>query len=293
MINSLLTGLKNYQKPPIYIVALPRSGTTWVVSILNTVPGIKYFNEPFNIDHVPEALPHIRKYLRANDNDPEFAQFCQNAFTGKINNAFVKHQLCQPYKKMPWLPGRIVVKDVHSNLAVEWIDRHIVPMTVIMMRHPCAFALSWSSLYKSIDKNIEQFTSQPNLMEDYLQPFQHLFKDAQTLWEKLGLFWGASYYVMLSQQKKHPNWLVIQHEQLCVDPVAEYQKLFAQLDLPWTKPTQEVLDGSMTKDSGKPYVPQRITSQEPDKWKNKLESAQISAIQRFVQPFEINGYPAF
>ncbi len=208
MINSVCNGIKNAQKSPIYIVGVPRSGTTWLVSILNTAPGIKYFNEPFNIEHIPEARPHIRKYLRANDNDPEFAEFCQNAFTGKTNNGFVKHKLAQPYKKLPWLPGRVMVKDVHSNLALEWIDQHIVPVTVIVMRHPCAFALSWSRLYNHIDRNInrniEPLMSQPPLMEDYLKPFEYLFKEAQSLWEKLGMFWGASYYVMLSQQKKHP-----------------------------------------------------------------------------------------
>lgn len=48
LTSDLLLGLKSVGQPKIFIVGLPRTGTTWIASILNTARGIKYVNEPFN-----------------------------------------------------------------------------------------------------------------------------------------------------------------------------------------------------------------------------------------------------
>ncbi|MGQ4646879.1 sulfotransferase [Lyngbya aestuarii] len=286
-------------KPPVYIVGLPRSGTTWLASILNTAQGIKYFYEPFNKQHVPEAKSLWMKYLRADDDDQEFAKFCQDVFAGQINRRYVTRRLAQPYgmfgARLRWLPGRVMVKDVHSCLSLEWVDRHIAPITVIITRHPCAIVASQlrSLRLKNKFDPFQKLLAQPRVIDDYLKPFEHLLRNDEGLLQQMAVCWGAVYYIMLEQQKRHPNWLVVQHEELCRDPVREYQKLFDKLNLRWTEKTDKLLQISTTEDSGQTYVPQRISSQEPDKWKKELEQEQIEQVRRLVKPFEIPYYSDF
>lgn len=291
MINALLE-----KDPPIYIVGLPRSGTSWFTKVLNTAPGIKNFHEPFNPDHVPEAGSYWMKYLRADDEDQEFAKFCRDAFAGRIQGKAFTDKLSRPYRmfngKLYWLPGRVMVKDVHSCMSLEWVDAHIKPIIIIVMRHPCAVAASWLRLYeqKKAMRSLYRLLEQPRLMEHYLKPFEHLLRNDTGFLQQIGAYWGASYYVMLQQKKQHPDWILVQHEKLCQDPVEEYRKLFARLNLPWTTKTDNFLQISTTQESCEPYAIRRISAQEADKWKKELDISQIEQVNQFLRPFEIPFY---
>ena len=285
--------MKNTPKP-IYIVGIPRTGTTWIASILNTASGIKYFHEPFNCEFLPsEYTPYMTAFLRAEDEAPEFSRYCRDAFAGKSQGRFVRAFLAQPYRKLSWWPGRVLIKDVHAFLALEWIDCHISPNIVIVIRHPCAVAESWFRLGWKTDKFLGYIMSQPKLIEVYLKPFEYILRNVQDFWQGIGALWGASYYVMLKQQQMHPEWLVVQHEALCQDPIGQYQKLFAQLNINWTTNSETQLMISTHKNSLKPFAPNRISAQEPDKWKERLEVWQIERIRQFVEPFDLTEYAKF
>ncbi|MDY7012958.1 MAG: sulfotransferase [Cyanobacteriota bacterium] len=295
LTEDLLNGIPASQKPPIYLAGLPRSGTTWIGSVLNTSPGIKYCFEPFNEKLIPEAVPHRQKHLNRDDWDEEFARYCRDALGGRINTPYIRLQLNWIYKKIPWFPGRVLVKDVNSLLVLEWLDRHISQTIVIIMRHPCAVASSWFRLWKGPQKELEfllnTLLKQPKLMKNYLHPFEQEIKTARGFWQKMGAFWGAMYYVALQQQNQHPKWLVVQHEQFCHNPSRAYRQLFERLDLPWSARTDDLLDASTYKNSKNPFVTRRISSQEPDKWKQELEPWQIEEVKTFVRPFSIQDYP--
>jgi Sulfotransferase family len=287
--------LAHFDRKPILIVGLPRSGTTWIASILNTACGIKYFHEPFNTFNVPEADRHADKYLRASDRDREFKGYCQKTFAGKNESEFVNHKLSNFYQKYRWFPGRVMVKDVRCHMALDWIDRHISPTIVIVIRHPCAVASSLFRLYGEGvgERLIQRILDRPKLIEDYLTSFQDLFDQAQGFWQKFGLVWGATYHMIQQQQKQHPNWIFVQHESLCLNPEQEYRKLFDRLNLQWTIQTDRLLNRSITQDSGHPYIPERIAAQEHSKWKNQVSPLQIEQVRKFVQPFKIQYYSNF
>ena len=292
LVSDLFTHAIMANKTPIYIVGLPRTGTTWIASIVNTAEGIKYLHEPFNHNNVPEATMHSVKYLRADDDDNVFARYCCDAFTGRTHGTHVRSKLSWRYKRFPWWPGRVMVKDVHSFCALEWIHRHISLTTVIVMRHPCAVAARGLRLNYRLE-SFERLLDQPKLIDDHLKPFEHLLKNARTYCEQIGALWGATYYVILQQQRVHSDWIVVQHEALCRDPVGQYRELFQKLDLRWNEMTDELISMSATKESGEPYVPKRIASQEPDKWKKELDRRQIQQVREFVEPFGIQHYMDF
>jgi len=288
LMRDLPTDICLAHKPPIYVVGLPRTGTSWIASVLNTAQGIKYFYEPFNCTNVPGAAQYCMRYPY--EDDSAFARYSRDAFAGRTNGRYVTTKLSWRYRRFRWWPGRVMVKDVCSCMALESIHQHISPITVIVMRHPCAVAASWFRLKYDIDMYIQRLLNQPKLLHDYLKPFEHFLKNASNYWQKMGAFWGATYTVMLQQQKIHPDWIVVQHEALCRDPVGQYRELFNKLNLHWTKMTDELLNISTTQDSHKPYLPHRVSSREPDKWKRELDPKQIEQVQQSVVPF---GFPYY
>jgi hypothetical protein len=291
--------MKNFCFQPIYIVGLPRSGTTWLASILNTAQSVKYFYEPFNPQRVPESLPHLMKYLRVNDSDPSFNSFCQATFSGRLSNQLVYKKMAKPYCRfghaLRWLPGRVMVKDVHSLMSLAWMQKNIQPVILVIIRHPCAVAASWFRHF-NLDvelRGVHRIFNQPSLREDYLYPYQHLFHEKADFWQKIAVYWGAVYHVILQQQKQYPCWKVIRHEDLCHNPTQSFKELFSELNLTWTDQTNNLLKLSTSQDSCRPYIPFRISATEPMKWKKELVTWQIEKIKHFTQPFKIPYYSDF
>ena len=290
IIYDFLQGVITAQKAPIYIVGLPRSGTTWVASIINTAHSIKYFHEPFNCKNVPGASKFCMKYLYS-DADQEFVRRSHDAFSGRMSEVSVREMLSPTYKKRPWWPGRVVIKDVCSCLAVETVYRSVAPVTMIVIRHPCAVAASWYKLQYDIDHHLEIMLNQTQLCSGILNPYQSTLRTAQGFWQKMGALWGAVYYVLFHQQKAHPDWLIVKHEDFCLNPVEKFQNLFQKLDLKWTRTTNALVQVSTQIESIEPYLVHRVSAQEPDKWKKLLNNKQIEQVINFVKPFKISLYP--
>ena len=287
---NLLSGIETMRKPPVYIVGLPRSGTTWIASVINTARSVKYFHEPFNCSNFIGASRFCMKYLVESGDDVEFARYCSKAFKGEILSDCSRTMLAPSYRRYPQLPGRVVVKDVCSCLAVECVESLFDPMIVLVIRHPCAVAASWHRLDYDIDRHLEAIRIQPQLNQNFLHAFQSVLRDARSFWQKIGAVWGAVYYVLSQQQKTHPMWKIVQHEVLCENPVGSFRDLFETLDLTWTDATDAFLCASTKFASADPYTTRRISANEPDKWRKQLDRQQIKDVLNFVQPFGIPLY---
>ncbi len=292
---ALPSDLRAARRPPVFVIGLPRSGTTWVASTLARAEGVRYLHEPFNATHIPAARPFYMRYLRAADPAPAFERYSRAAFAGRADyNGHHGAKADHALQRRWWWPSRALVKDVHACLALDWISHHIGPQIVIVLRHPCATAASWARLreraptdwnWRSMDPHLGTLLSQPALLDDHLAPFQEVLESAETYFEKLGAFWGASNYVMLRQQEQHPEWLVVQHEALCLEPEEAFRELFGILGLEWSREAQQRLEHDTTATSNRPYVLKRVSKEEPDKWRTELNQAEADEVLRFARPF--------
>lgn len=278
-----------FDRQPIFVTGLPRTGTTCFAEILEMARGVKYLHEPFNWKTHSEVQPHVTKYLRPDDVDLEFAAHCGCVFSQHLALKTSKRL----YKRWPWWPSRLLVKDVHVSLATAWIDRLVRPAVVIVLRHPCAVAASWLRLGYNPACMLDRIRSQPNLLADFLQPWAELLRRPQTPSEQIGAIWGAIYRVLLRQQQTHPDWLLVSHEEICGDPRVAYQQCFRQLHLHWTRKAGMLLLKSTSADAGQPYTPRHISHQEPRKWKTELTLDQIEQVRRFTGPFQTDCYAGF
>ncbi len=286
-IRTLLRGLETMRKPPVYIVGLPRSGTTWIASIVATARSVKYFHEPFNCSNVAGAARFCMKYLVNADDDPDFARHCRKAFAGEILTDSMRTMLPPFYRHYPKLPGRVIVKDVCTCLAVECVQSLLNPLTVIVVRHPCAVAASWHRLGYNVDHHLRILRERNGLYDGVLEPYRDILNRATGFWQKIGALWGAVYCILYHQRKAHANWVVVNHEEFCRKPIDAFRNLFRRLDLDWTRTTGELIRISSQTDRDEPYLFYRISEQEPEKWKTRMTVDQMSQVLDFVKPFGI------
>lgn len=189
--------------------------------------------------------------------------------------------------------ARVVIKDVHICLALEFLSRHLEPLVIILLRHPCALANSWSALDLEVLSRIDLLLSQDLLVQRYLAPFEEHLRSREDFHFVIGAYWGASYFILREMSAAYPEWQWATHESLCVDTSHRYELLLNKLGIDLTAKGKRNLDRFLSKNDrarGRqegPYSLARVSALEPEKWRDELTEAQIAAVFDGARPFSI------
>lgn len=95
-----------------------------------------------------------------------------------------------------FLVRRRLVKEIRANVLLPWLHSVFpdVPI-VLILRHPCAVALSRLSLRWGT--TLDDFLSQPALMDDYLHPIEADIRGATEPFDRHIFMWCIENYVPL------------------------------------------------------------------------------------------------
>lgn len=235
---------------PILVTGTHRSGTTWVGRMLS-LSGMAYVSEPFNVWHPPGVfnaeVKHWYTYI-CSDNEQQFLPAMQK--TLKLEYQFwhelkslrsLKDVLRMLRDLMIFSLGRlrrqrVLIKDPFAAFSTAWFADRLACDIVIVVRHPAAFVSSLKRLDWTFDFN--DLLAQPLLMCDWLEPFrQEMEKAAENPKDIIGqgsLLWRLISHVTYQITRSHPNFHVVRHEDLSLQPVSSFEELFSQLRLPFT-----------------------------------------------------------
>ncbi|WP_432478388.1 sulfotransferase [Nocardioides sp. GXQ0305] len=286
---------------------MPRTGTSWLARVLSTAAGYTYYREPDNFEHVAEAQRYFQYlYLPEGADDEHYRRLMERALKGEVATRFTMAQSPGPIlERLPrrWRhlgdrfpalylrqPG-ILVKLVHSNLALDWLHEHFPDARqVYLVRHPCGQFASWARLGWTPEPRM--LLEDDALVHDHLRPYAEVIRAADTFWERAGALWGAVNLVVARQREIQPHGALLQFEWLCEDPPARFRTVFDRLGLSWTRATEEFLSTHDQHDSS-PYSMQRRSTDEISKWKAELPPASVEECRRFVEPFDLPWFPDF
>lgn len=269
----------------IFVTGVPRSGTTWISRALAAATGSQLVHEPFNwrLQRDQSRVRYSMRYIPSGRADP--------AFVAVLRAAIAKAPRMRALSRR----GRFVLKDVHACLAVEAVHEALDPLTVIVVRHPCAVAASWTQLGYGVANILETLLDQDELMRAHLDPFAtHMRRSGDYLF-RLGAYWGAAYYTIDRLAERHPEWRVITHEAVCREPVAELGGLLSGAGLEMASKGRRFLVAHDRHDGAeRPYSVDRATVEEPDKWRARLGEQEIARVIEGARPFGVleRFYPA-
>ena len=238
----------------------------------------RYVHEPFNWQSHPERKAYGVKYLRAGSREPSFAR----TLDGSVTRSRWRDRIRE------FVGGRrLVLKDVHASLAVEFMQERLHAAVVILTRHPCGMASSWLRL--DFARSPELLLSQADLVEEHLQPFEAHMRASRDPLFQMGAYWGASYYVLDRLARGHPEWQWVTHEELCVDPRAAFGALLQRLGVDVRCPDTPYFDRH-----DRPPAPEdhayrtfRASRSEPEKWRTLLSAPDIARVLRGAEPFGV------
>jgi Sulfotransferase family len=290
---------------PILVTGSHRSGSTWIGQMIGASDAVGYIHEPFNINRGPgicrARFPCWFTYIRPGT-DGEVADDFRRML------AFRYNYLAQALRVRSWVDFRFLVrdggrflrfrvrrarplvKDPMALFSAEWIAETFDAQVVVIVRHPAAFAGSikldgWAHPFS-------HFTNQPALIEDHLEPFREeieaFAREEHDILDQAALLWRLVHQTIADYRSRHPEWLIVRHEDLSRDPIQGFAALFESLDLPYTDDVQEAVRRSTSRsnptdrDANRHLFHTRDSRANVDNWRHRLTPSEIERVRTRV-----------
>lgn len=264
--SAALSRIRPTSGPPVLVLSLPRSGSSWVGETLGFAPDALYLREPMS-----QGDPLFRRLgtVFAMDDRPDLVArhqvLADRAFAGCP--AFPADIVRFP-ERWSWRdrPGRrVVVKEVNP-LAGPWYAARYRPRLVFLVRHPVAVALSWARK-GWLDERPESWAAQGRLQ-------------AETLGRAMA---GLEGY--------RDAMRVVTYESLCTDPMAAFPDLYRFAGLSWNESVAAYVQGhTQQRHAGDVFGTSRPSRLMLAAWRNQATPEQVSAVRAGFRSVSLPWY---
>lgn len=310
------------EQKPILLSGLPRSGTTWTADVISHAKNVFYMHEPDNERLYLKTLflkdgVHRYPYLKKGDESPLYFKLWQDLFhnrtfsemfpkkyevnayllerelgrkSGEIHESFFQFTSQQARNKtlkkridQQKKPEgkRLFIKSIYNMLALEWLASRFDFIPVVIIRHPANIISSYLKL-KFPDSSRNIFQQEP-LVRDYFQEIYPQIREKTDRVEKMAAQIGGIYHVLEKQLAHHPEWILLRHEDLCLDPIGRFKELYERLGLKWKLSTRRFIQERNRPGEG--FKAKRVAEEEINKYQSLLDERQIKKIREVYQLF--------
>lgn len=280
---------------PILVTGSHRSGTTWVGKMIACHPRIVYFSEPFNPER--RDLPVRQWFHRVTAADePAFSAYlrpyCELRFPWREERAdYPAGVFGRVRRSVSWARRRLrgarpLLKDPIALLSAEWLAQRYDAQTLVLIRHPAAFASSIKRLGWLTPA--AHLLAQPAVMSDWLAPFatdlQRLVDRPDDIIDHAIVGWNVLHHVIRVFQERHPDWRLCRHEDLSRRPIQEFAELFEWLDLEFTSDIEQAVERHSDEENpreadGQVHQLKRNSKANIWNWQKRLSGDEIARIR--------------
>lgn len=301
----------------IFLVGMPRSGTTWVAKGIDSNPAVHYLHEPDSVrrlnvpilitaEDIEQYQPVVDEYLSSilEVNDlkvlgrlPFFPKQHFSAFQLQINRVSV-YASKGLSRLMPSLRNRppplfrprgdfnVLIKSIESTGRVKLLANSThCSKIVLLARHPCAVINSEirgeaNNLFSSRTPIYENWGLFENLLQSSSAREVGLSIDSlkgMSIAERLAWKWRIFYESML-EDSKLDECLLVYYERICLAPTEEFMRILEFLGLELTEATSQYLSTSTSSHSDGYYSVSKNPEAAMSSWKTQMSENDITQV---------------
>lgn len=265
--------------PPILLVSMPRSGSSWAGRILGSSERSLYLHEPLTQSYLGlvgkgtswfeyDACKHKGRY----------DHFASLTFRGVPR--FKERVVLFPEQWSMSRRGRsrLVIKEINP-LVLDIVIERFRPRIIYLLRHPAAVAHSFQSLGWDGEQFGRRFTK-ATLSE--LERRYHIPYEAE-FWEQSGALQAIIQNKTMEVLSSAGDYTVVKYEDICADPVGEFSRLFDFCDLPFSLKNRREIKNTSHSDTG--YGPGRYDVERNskamiDRWKSDVSCEKVDLLRK-------------
>jgi hypothetical protein len=291
--------MNNNKLIPILVTGTHRSGTTWVGKMLAADGLTAYISEPLNVLHRPGVFrPKVDCWYQyicdENENDylPGFRELLEFDYHlwDEIRSLRSRRDFLRMGRDFVIFYNglmrgqRILLKDPFAVFSTPWFAKQLSCKVVITVRHPAAFASSLKRLNWPFD--FQDLLKQPLLMRDHLERYRGEMQAMKPddVVGQAALLWKLIYAAVHAAQALHPDFLVVRHEDLSLDPIAGYRKLYSSLGLEFTSRVEKTILSSSSSENPVESSRKKVHEYKLDSranigvWKKRMSAQEVDRI---------------
>lgn len=296
---------------PILVTGSPRSGTTWVGKMLTATPQAYYIHEPFNNNYPKPVLfedqfPYWFMYLCLSNGRRYYRQLARlinfrpsffSILKSVKNRSDMKEALLMfsDMRRLRFEKKRPLIKDPIAVFSSEWLAGAFDMDVVFMIRHPASVVASLTRL--NWNANPKALLRQDLLREDHLESFveeiDRITKDGDRI-ARAALLWKIIYHVAGRYGEKNPAWLFVKQEDLALDPVEGFKRLYSHVHLDFTDEIAKTIRHHSNESN--PAEPDhhwqiiRNSKLNIAKWRDMLQPDEVKTVRDIVEDVSYRYY---
>jgi hypothetical protein len=283
-------------RPNVFIFATARSGSTWLMEIIASQPGVKFISEPLYLTQFRNGgpLPSSWEFLLPHpQREPTLERYFRRLLENKLGVGSPA-----PFSRFHRLVSRrIVVKDLRCHDLMNWFEERFQFQIIYLIRHPIPTSLSRKSYAR-----LPLFLSNDIYCERFLTPQLRAFgwsilQEGSELQKKV-LDWCLQNLPPLRFLDRS-KWLCLYYEDVVLDPAATIERLadflglvnkekmlrqanVASRSVSWSDPeTQRFLAGASSSNDRSYLI---------NRWRTKLSPEEERQAFEILGRFEIDLY---
>lgn len=184
---------------------------------------------------------------------------------------------------------RVLLKDPFAVFSTPWFAQRLNCKIVITVRHPAAFASSLKRLNWPFD--FQDLLNQPLLMRDHLEPYREQMQSMKPddVIGQAALLWKLIYRSVHMTQETNPDFIVVRHEDLSLDPIPGYRSLYQSLGLEFTSRVEKFILNSSSSENPKELTRKKVhgfkldSRANIDSWKKRMTTEETDRIREITQ----------
>jgi hypothetical protein len=284
---------------PILVTGAHRSGTTWVGKMLALAPGVAYVHEPFSPRTAAGLSPAgFDRYFTVvtTENEARYRPGLEQtirfryglgaqlrSLRGGRDLARIPRDLVR-VERARLSGARPLVKDPIALLSAEWLAETFGMDVVVLIRHPAAFAASLKRLgWKHSFATFIQEGRVPEVVRPYEAEIRQQAERPDEILAQAALLWRLLYNAVDGYREAHPDWAFVRHEDASAEPVATFERLYAELGLDLTPAAQEAIARASAPDNpaelATPYAVELDSAASLGRWRDDLTAEEVATLR--------------
>ena len=284
---------------PILVTGAHRSGTTWVGKMLALAPGVAYIHEPFSPRTAAGLSPAgFDRYFTVvtSENQARYRPGLEQTIRFRYGLGAQLHSL-RGGRDLARIPrdfarvertrlsgARPLVKDPIALLSAEWLAETFEMDVVVLIRHPAAFAASLKRLgWKHSFATFIREGRVPEVVRPYEAEIRQQAERPGEILAQAALLWRLLYNAVDGYRERHPDWAFVRHEDASAEPVATFERLYAQLGLDLTPAAKEAIARASAPDNpaelATPYAVELDSAASIGRWREDLTAEEVETLR--------------